>query len=251
MPYKDPEKAKAKHKEWYQKNKEKVKAKRRRWYADNKDQRNAYFREYYAQNKDKYKTWHHEYYVQNKEKVIEKNHRWDRANPGRREAIIREWRKSNSERLDELHQVWYAANKGRILERQHSDRTQNPEKYKSRYRRSYLKHPDTYRRNRQIRRARERGVLTLPIRKEFWEEAKAAWNGRCAYCQQPYEKPEQDHFVPIARQGAHAEYNLVPACSSCNRAKADTDPFVFLHDLRRKQQSISSENTSRGNKIPP
>jgi 5-methylcytosine-specific restriction endonuclease McrA len=47
-------------------------------------------------------------------------------------------------------------------------------------------------------------------------EIFARWSG-CCYCDAPAE--HLDHVTPISRQGADAEWNLVPACATCNTSK--------------------------------
>lgn len=38
---------------------------------------------------------------------------------------------------------------------------------------------------------------------------------------------EMDHFIPIASNGAHQLYNLVPACVSCNTEKSNLLPWKY------------------------
>jgi 5-methylcytosine-specific restriction endonuclease McrA len=48
----------------------------------------------------------------------------------------------------------------------------------------------------------------------------------CAYCGGPAE--HVDHVAPLARGGAHALGNLLPACADCNLEKGARDPYEFL-----------------------
>jgi 5-methylcytosine-specific restriction endonuclease McrA len=48
----------------------------------------------------------------------------------------------------------------------------------------------------------------------------------CVYCGGPAE--HIDHVVPLARGGAHAIGNLLPACAECNKSKGARDPYAFL-----------------------
>lgn len=45
------------------------------------------------------------------------------------------------------------------------------------------------------------------------------WSGLCCYCDSP--ATTLDHVTPIAKGGADAEWNLVPACHLCNSRKTD------------------------------
>lgn len=40
-----------------------------------------------------------------------------------------------------------------------------------------------------------------------------------------------DHLIPLARGGAHAIANLVPACQRCNLVKSAKDPYTFALEL--------------------
>ncbi len=53
----------------------------------------------------------------------------------------------------------------------------------------------------------------------------------CYYCKRDGLKLTIDHFMPLARGGAHAIRNLVPACRSCNSRKKDRDPYEFMRSI--------------------
>ena len=53
-----------------------------------------------------------------------------------------------------------------------------------------------------------------------WLEIQAAFDHRCAYCQQRCEgQLTQDHITPYAKNGSNTLWNVVPACLSCNMKK--------------------------------
>ena len=55
----------------------------------------------------------------------------------------------------------------------------------------------------------------------------------CYYCNEaPYE--HLDHFVPLAKGGAHAKWNLVPSCACCNQSKGSKLPQDFIITRSRK-----------------
>ncbi|MFF3140858.1 HNH endonuclease [Streptomyces sp. NPDC057927] len=61
-----------------------------------------------------------------------------------------------------------------------------------------------------------------------WEELEW-WS--CTYCDCGFDGmvvPEVDHVRPLAMGGLHEWSNLVPACASCNRSKADQDVGQWL-----------------------
>ena len=45
---------------------------------------------------------------------------------------------------------------------------------------------------------------------------------KCHYCPEP--ATTRDHIVPRSKGGRNAAWNIVPACVSCNSAKAAKDP---------------------------
>ena len=53
---------------------------------------------------------------------------------------------------------------------------------------------------------------------------------RCVYCGSllVLELATLDHVHPLAKGGSHAPGNLVSACGSCNRLKADMLPHEFF-----------------------
>lgn len=67
------------------------------------------------------------------------------------------------------------------------------------------------------RRARRAGLVNTLTTAE-WVAILAAAKGRCYYCKQ--KRPlTMDHVIPISSGGAHAAYNIVAACRSCNASK--------------------------------
>ena len=71
--------------------------------------------------------------------------------------------------------------------------------------------------------------LVYRVTEEDWENIKARYQYRCAYCRE--RKPlTMDHVKPLAKGGAHHRINLIPACHSCN-AKKGTKPATDFHPL--------------------
>lgn len=69
-------------------------------------------------------------------------------------------------------------------------------------------------------RAKARALRASP-----WWKAQLA-QGRCYHCGQafPPEALTMDHLIPVARGGTSSKGNVVPACFSCNQAKAAQTP---------------------------
>lgn len=53
----------------------------------------------------------------------------------------------------------------------------------------------------------------------------------CFWCRRKIAKDQRtvDHFMPLAKGGAHAASNLVAACKTCNSYKRDLIPDEFIH----------------------
>ena len=69
--------------------------------------------------------------------------------------------------------------------------------------------------------ARKRGATPVPflLTLEQWKLILAEFDNACAWCGavfSDYNRPEQDHIIPVSRGGAHSTDNVVPACRSCN-----------------------------------
>ena len=161
----------------------------------------------------------------------------------------REYWRANAEHLQRERRRRYKEQRDRIAAREKASRIrrrdQDPEAFRAQRRvkkkRYKIAHPEPtpacremFRRAKRARRARKRGAITKPIPPNFLALAIAAFGG-CAYCGCALDgsgkTTDLDHFVPLSRGGAHAPYNLVPACKRCNTRKSARDPFEFLHDL--------------------
>lgn len=81
------------------------------------------------------------------------------------------------------------------------------------------------------RRARKLAAeVAGPLPRSVYQKVIAS--GPCVYCSAP--ATSVDHVRPLARGGHEAEYNLVPACGSCNSSKhdrllTDWDPVRVAH----------------------
>lgn len=63
-----------------------------------------------------------------------------------------------------------------------------------------------------------------------WEMQLEVFGHRCAYCLEPLtpSNTHRDHVTSLARGGAHAMSNIVPACASCNLRKNARGPLAML-----------------------
>ncbi|MFE7159148.1 HNH endonuclease [Streptomyces sp. NPDC057636] len=83
----------------------------------------------------------------------------------------------------------------------------------------------------QRRRARKAGNLVEAFTPEdlyaSWDEAGFH---ACYWCDGDFTESDPmhvDHLVPVARGGAEAIWNLVPAHASCNTSKGAKDPYAY------------------------
>lgn len=97
--------------------------------------------------------------------------------------------------------------------------------------------------NMRVRREHEeRGERTYSgVTSSKWEQALDEFDHRCAYCscELTPDNTHRDHFMPFARGGADDISNLVPACGSCNRAKRDKLPDVWLAEALRTRRKVN------------
>lgn len=58
-------------------------------------------------------------------------------------------------------------------------------------------------------------------RRDFyeWENKKAQYHYRCAYCGKQTKQLERDHIMALSSGGDDSMDNIVPACHSCNSSK--------------------------------
>lgn len=74
------------------------------------------------------------------------------------------------------------------------------------------------------RRAREK-ALPATLTAEQWLAILAAYQYRCAYCNDKPKRLSQDHVIPISKGGGTIPSNIVPACISCNSRKSTNEPI--------------------------
>ena len=66
-------------------------------------------------------------------------------------------------------------------------------------------------------------------RRDLWDSYAERELFACVYCGGPY--AHDDHARPLARGGAHAIGNLVPACAPCNLEKHTRTPVEYMRQL--------------------
>lgn len=83
----------------------------------------------------------------------------------------------------------------------------------------------------------------VSLTEEQWEMSQEFFQDTCCYCGKTGEKLTKDHFIPLTKGGAYAVYNILPACSTCNSSKSNSDPV----DWYKKQSFFSEQRFQRIN----
>jgi 5-methylcytosine-specific restriction endonuclease McrA len=129
-------------------------------------------------------------------------------------ACYREWYVANAERKQAAVADNYRANRAKYLTYNNAYYQENAERLRE-YRREYCKaNHDAVSAAHARRRAQLANAHHEPYTRS---EILARWGGKCCYCNALAE--HLDHVTPISRNGADAEWNLVPACAPCNHSK--------------------------------
>jgi 5-methylcytosine-specific restriction endonuclease McrA len=115
-------------------------------------------------------------------------------------------------------------------------RTQDIESKRESARKYQHTHPIQASLNQQTRRARKRTNGVYPVSAKQVKNLYASFRGLCAWCMER-EATELDHVVSIKQGGVHGLQNLLPACRSCNRNKADKEPWSWY----QRQEFYTSE----------
>lgn len=88
--------------------------------------------------------------------------------------------------------------------------------------------------NTRTRLSSRRGSMQNVKRSRWWRKYLELLDGRCAYCNRRTIAPmTADHVVPLTDGGRYDYTNILPACPSCNLAKADRPLAEFALNLSR------------------
>jgi len=182
----------------------------KRWADKNKERRSIYNKKWREENKERVTFNLKRYYQENKEFAKKK---------------AAEYRNDNPERIAQWRTAYYENNKERIIDANKLYHRNNRDKYVI---------------INERRRARQR-LLPATLTNEQWEKCKTYFNNSCAFCGE--KKPlEQEHFIPVTKDGEYSHNNIIPACKSCNDSKNAKSFFVwypkFKHYSKQREQKI-------------
>ena len=77
---------------------------------------------------------------------------------------------------------------------------------------------ESARNNAQKRLARKKD-----LKRDFtlleWYEVLKVFQKKCAYCGIEESRLDQEHFIPLTKQGKYTKSNIIPSCRKCNSSK--------------------------------
>lgn len=88
------------------------------------------------------------------------------------------------------------------------------------------------------RRQRRLDSVTNDLSDVEWIALQAAWGGGCAYCGTTNRPLQRDCVLPISRGGRYTLDNVVPACSSCNASKCNSEVTGWLRRKRLDERAF-------------
>ena len=126
--------------------------------------------------------------------------------------------------------------KRRSPEQRRETKRQKDSRYRVKYRveRSkkqslYIRaHPEIALFAQERRRARKLNAPRNDFTRAQWRTIKTAYQNRCVYCGETFERLTMDHVIPLSRGGSHTMSNIVPACKSCNCQKSTHHRVALL-----------------------
>lgn len=106
----------------------------------------------------------------------------------------------------------------------------------------YKRNPEWTRNKNKNMKAKRRGGLGK-ISLSEWDNCKKAFDYKCAYCGS--DSPlEQEHVIPLSKNGSHAVNNVVTACRKCNGSKGTQNVWEWyikqpFYSKKREQAIIN------------
>lgn len=195
-------------------NPELARAKAKEWRDKNKDKTAYYFQTYKEKNPDRLKASRKKYYDNNRDVLSQKAKEWAVANPDKVSAKQERWRINNPEKVAAKKRKYYLKHADRIKEKSTRYYLENRESVKVNRKNWTANNPEKKAASRYRRRSRMETVFTISA-----AEIARLYDSPCAYCGNPSE--HLDHVIPLSRGGEHRIGNLVGACAKCNLSKHD------------------------------
>lgn len=115
----------------------------------------------------------------------------------------------------------------------------NKEIVNQKYRLYRQKNKEAFRIRKQKRTMAKRNLIS-DFSLEDWNECLKYFDNSCAYCGEKSNSLQQDHFIPVAKNGNYTRDNILPACQRCNTSKRDRDFFDWYskQDFYNKEREL-------------
>ncbi len=225
----------------------------RRWRGNNREHLRAYFRKYRAEHpeiKMRLAKWHQEKGRFRRKPLTEaqkaNRREWDAKNRDKLRANRRLRAIRDREREREISKRSRAKNRLTKRLKDAEYRRQKPELYKASIARAKAAKPELYREisvnSALARRARRRQAVTerISIRK-----IRKRDKDLCHLCGGAVARDQLslDHLIPVIRQGAHAEWNLMVAHLRCNKIRG-IKQLIFPENRESAEAYICSRNAA-------
>jgi len=198
-------------KKWYESHKDSCRETKRLWNKANRDkirtQSRVRWRRWFEKNKDKerasQKLRAKKYCAKHRDRIIAKLRDRYWSNPEKWRKYSRTWSKKNPEKIRQHRRKRYATNAEHRLKVNAYNRKREAQKLKS-----FCGDVKT-------------ALCKIAMHKTV----------KCFYCHKSIDVSEVqiDHVRPLSKGGAHAAYNLVPACASCNCSKRAKPANDFIN----------------------
>ena len=210
MPYKDPEKKKARDKAYHAARLAANPAKVR---AEQKAARQRYF----AKHTDKVRAIWRKYRLEHPEKVRATKAKYRTANQEKEHASRKAYNLIHKEYNKKYAAAYYAS---------------HVEQYSKRYRTYSIAHPEIIRSKEERRRASKANATINDFTAKQWKEMQEVYNHRCAYCEKRAKGHlTKDHITPLSQGGSHTASNIIPSCRPCNLKKYTGPPLCPVQPL--------------------
>jgi hypothetical protein len=227
-------------KEYHEKNKVRITKRAKEHYENNKKRINSENKKYREENRDKIITQRAKNYEVNKDKILAQNRKWCDNNKEQKTTYNKKWREEHRNEKCVYDKEYYEKNKEVVKKNAAEYRDANNEKiieskrtYYQNNRQNIIKQNSLYHKDNkekyiiigQKRRAKKRQLpSTLTIQQ--WACIKQHFNNQCAYCGKGAPL-DQEHFIPLTKNGEYALTNIIPACRNCNCSKRTQEFFYW------------------------
>ena len=218
MPYKDPEKAKAQQKAYYEANADKLKAYQKAYRESNADKVKAGKKAHYEANADKIKAKKKAYYEANTDKVKAYQKTYREKNKEKIAARDKAYREKNKEKIAAEKKAYYEANADKIKAEKKAHYEANADKIKARQK--------VWRENNlELKNFLEqkRRALKIPALLPTTDDGliKKLYKQRAEMSKKRGEEYHVDHIIPLSIGGAHHQDNMRVITAKENLEKRD------------------------------